>query len=151
VIRRTRVSGLLLKGEEVLIVEHQKKGKSYYLLPGGGINEGESPKEALFRELLEEIGTQEVDVIGEFPEWITYDFPPNSANSPKLYPYQGQTQKYFLVRLKEDAVIDLDAHELPEVEAYAFVPYEEVLKRVTYFKRKVYRQVLEYFKDEGLI
>lgn len=61
--------------------------------PQGGIDAGEEIQEALFRELKEEIGTDNVEVIAEFPEWISYDFPPKIAQSMK--PFIGQTQRYF--------------------------------------------------------
>jgi putative (di)nucleoside polyphosphate hydrolase len=101
------------------------------------------------RELQEEIGCSDVEIIAEFPEWITYDFP--NVVTGKMYPFKGQTQKYFLVRLKEGAKIDLQAFETPEFEEYDFVPYDELFRRVTYFKRKPYRRVMEYFMKEGFI
>jgi len=130
-------------------VAHRNDIKNAWQFPQGGIDEGETPRDALSRELLEEIGCDCVEVLGEFPEWITYDFPKNSRG--KTYPYDGQTQKYFLVRLKEDAIINLEAFGVPEFEEYTFVEYEELFKKVTYFKRKVYRRVIDYFKEEGLI
>ena len=123
--------------------------KNAWQFPQGGIDEGETPIEALHRELLEEIGSNDVEVLGEYPGWISYDFPPVARG--KCYPFDGQTQKYFLVRLREDARIDLHAHTLPEFESYVFVEYDELFKRVTYFKRKVYRQVIDYFIKEGLV
>ncbi len=114
--------------------------------PQGGIDKGENPKEALLRELKEEIGTDEVEIIAEYPDWVSYDFPKTIAK--KMYPYDGQRQKYFLVRLKPGAKIDLDTKE-PEFSKYKFVPYEELFKYVTFFKRPVYKKVLEYFKKEG--
>jgi putative (di)nucleoside polyphosphate hydrolase len=131
-------------------IAHRSDIKNVWQFPQGGIDDGETPYDALHRELREEIGCAEVEVLGEFPEWITYDFP-DSARSRKVYPYDGQTQKYFLVRLKEGATIDLNAYDIPEFEEYDFVAYEDVFKKVTYFKRKVYRRVIDYFKEEGLI
>ena len=130
-------------------VAHRSDIKNAWQFPQGGIDEGETPHEALHRELLEEIGCNNVEVLGEFPEWITYDFPKVARG--KVYPFDGQTQKYFLVRLKEDAIIDLQAHDIPEFEEYEFVAYEHLFKKVTYFKRRVYRRVIDYFIDEGLI
>ena len=114
--------------------------------PQGGIDEGESPRDALFRELREEIGTDEVEVIAEYPEWVSYDFPKTIAK--KMYPYDGQIQKYFLVKLKPTAKIDLHTKE-PEFSKYKFVSYDELFSYVTFFKRPVYKQVLEFFKKEG--
>ena len=131
-------------------VAHRSDIKNIWQFPQGGIDEGESPAEALKRELLEEIGCDKVEILGEFPEWITYNFPEN-INNKKLYDYDGQTQKYFLVRLKEDAVIDLQAYEIPEFKEYTFMSYEALLKKVAYFKKPVYKRVIDYFMNEGLI
>lgn len=68
-----------------------------------------------------------------------------------MYPFRGQTQKYFLVRLKEGASIDLNAFEIPEFEEYEFVAYRELFDRITYFKRKPYRRVIDYFIKEGFL
>ncbi len=130
-------------------VAHRSDIKNAWQFPQGGIDEGETPREALKRELLEEIGCDNVEVLGEYPEWISYDFPKVSRG--KTYPFDGQTQKYFLVRLKEDAEINLDAYHIPEFAEYKFVEYDQLFKKVTYFKRQVYRRVIDYFIKEGLI
>ena len=87
--------------------------------------------------------------MGEFPEWITYDFP--ATTKGKQYPFDGQTQKYFLVRLKDESKIDLQAFEIPEFKEYEFVAYDDLFQKVTYFKRRVYRRVINHFIQEGLI
>jgi putative (di)nucleoside polyphosphate hydrolase len=130
-------------------VAHRSDIKNAWQFPQGGIDEGETPHDALHRELFEEIGCNDVEILGEFPEWITYDFPATAKG--KCYPFDGQTQKYFLVRLKKGAKIDLEAFEIPEFKEYEFVAYDELFKKVTYFKRKVYRKVIDYFIEEGLL
>ena len=116
--------------------------------PQGGIDEGETAKEALFRELEEEIGTKEIEIIAEYPRWVSYEFPP--AIAKRMYPYDGQRQKYYLVKLKKDAKININT-EIPEFSEYKFVSLKEVYEHITFFKRTVYKQVLKYFKDEGYI
>ncbi len=125
--------------------------KNAWQFPQGGIDEGETPKEALLRELQEEIGCNNVEVIAEYPYWIKYDFPTGASRAKKIYPFDGQTQKYFLVRLKNGAKIDLDSYHEPEFEEYRYVEYKQLLKKATYFKRRVYRRVIEHFVREGHI
>ncbi|RXK14300.1 RNA pyrophosphohydrolase [Halarcobacter mediterraneus] len=116
--------------------------------PQGGIDEGENPNEALHRELEEEIGTKDIEIIAEYPKWVSYDFPP--AIAKKMHPYDGQIQKYYLVKLKKGAKIDINT-EIPEFSEYKFVPTENIYDYITFFKRTVYKQVLKYFKKEGYI
>ncbi|MDL0089116.1 RNA pyrophosphohydrolase [Campylobacter gastrosuis] len=114
--------------------------------PQGGIDENESPKEALLRELKEEIGTDDVVVLDEYPEWLSYDFP--SGASKKMYNYDGQTQKYFLVRLNAGARINLNTKH-PEFSRYKFVSVKDVLGDINNFKKPIYTKVLTYFKEKG--
>ena len=122
--------------------------KNAWQFPQGGIDKSETPQEALFRELKEEIGTNKVDIIAEYPEWISYDFPHQIVK--KMYPYDGQIQKYFLVRLQEESKININTKE-PEFDAYKFVEVKDLFDYITYFKRPVYKQVLEYFKRKGYL
>ena len=116
--------------------------------PQGGIDDGESIKEALFRELEEEIGTRDVEIIAEYPTWVSYEFPPIIAQ--KMYPYDGQKQKYYLVKLKKGAKININT-ETPEFSEYKFVSSKVIYEHITFFKRTVYKQVLKHFKQEGYI
>jgi len=67
-----------------------------------------------------------------------------------MYPFDGQRQKYFLVRLKPGAKIDLETEE-PEFSQYTFVPFHEIFNYITYFKRPIYKRVLDYFKKKGYL
>jgi len=116
--------------------------------PQGGIDKGESPEEALYRELKEEIGTNQVDIVAEYPKWVSYDFPPSVAQ--RMAPYDGQTQRYYLVKLKKGAKINIQT-KVPEFSEYKFVATDKLNDYITFFKRTVYKKVLKYCKKEGYI
>ena len=134
--------------EKVEILIAKRNDVDAWQFPQGGIDEGESAKDALLRELKEEIGTNDVEILAQMPQWQTYDFPKRIAK--KMYPFDGQKQKYFLVRLKSNANINLNT-EIPEFEDYKFVSVDEVFEYVKSFKRPVYKIVLDYFKKEGYL
>ncbi len=148
---RPNVAAIILSPkypEKVEVLVAKRTDVDAWQFPQGGIDEGESPREALLRELKEEIGTDEVEIIAEMPEWLSYDFPKMIAK--KMYPYDGQTQKYFLVRLKPGAKINLNT-EIPEFKDYKFVKLNEVFDYVKSFKRPVYKKVIDYFKKNGYL
>jgi len=133
--------------KEVFIAERSDIKDAWQFVQGG-IDKGEAPKEALIREIEEEIGTSEVEILSEYPEWISYDFPSRVAK--KMKPYIGQTQRYYLVRLKPEAIINLEtAH--PEFCNYKYVAVETLFDHIAAFKKPVYEQVINYFKEEGLL
>lgn len=113
--------------------------------PQGGIDEGESSKEALYREMLEELGTNDFEIIAEYPDWIRYDFPVGMTF--RTWTYRGQEQKYFLVKLSSEAVIDINKFD-KEFAQYKWVNFEELEHFDFGFKREVYVEVLGYFRSE---
>ena len=134
--------------EKKIFIAQRNDIAGVWQFPQGGIDQGEEVKEALFRELKEEIGTDDVEIIAEYPEWISYDFPEKIAK--KMKPYSGQRQRYFLVKLNKDAKIKLDTKH-PEFDEYKFVEADKVLDMTAHFKKSVYETVLNYFKKEGLL
>jgi len=135
--------------ERLFLLAKRRGVRRAWQFPQGGINDGETPQEALLRELKEEIGTDDVEIIAEYPEWIRYDFPNNKSD--KKYPYKGQNQKYFLVKLNPGAKINLNCEDFPEFEDFTYVTEDELFKKALFMKRKAYRKVIEYFKKEGYI
>lgn len=122
--------------------------ENVWQFPQGGIDEGESAKIALIRELEEEIGTKDIEILCEYPEWISYDFPEKVAQ--KMYPYDGQIQRYFLVKLKNNAKINLKTKH-PEFDSFKFVSFNELFTAINHFKKPIYIKVLKYFKERGYI
>lgn len=124
--------------------------KDVWQFPQGGIDDGESPRDALLRELKEEIGTDNVEIVSEYPDWEFYDFPDGAAKNKKLYNYDGQKQKYFLVRLRNDKEVDINT-EHPEFNEFKFVKFEKVFEFISHFKKPIYKKVLSHFKREGFV
>jgi len=150
---RPNVAAIILSSKypfecKIFLANRNDYKEDIWQFPQGGINKNETPKEALFRELKEEIGTDEVEIIAEYPEWLSYDFPTNSMG--KKYPYDGQRQKYFLVKLKKGAKINLQTKE-PEFKDFKFVDSKEVLKHIGNMKKSIYEEVLNYFKRNGYL
>jgi len=150
---RPNVAAIVLSSKypltnEIMVANRIDIRSEAWQFPQGGIDDGETPEEALFRELREEIGTDEVDIIAEHPEWISYEFLNKGAK--KIYPFDGQTQKYFLVKLRAGAEINLDTTE-PEFMDYKFIEYEEVMVTISKIKKTIYKKVLTHFKKEGYL
>jgi len=108
----------------------------------------ESSEQTLFRELYEETGLQkeDIEIIGQMPEWISYDLPDHLIRRYKRPVCVGQKQKWYLVRLiSSDERISLDRTGHPEFDSWKWVDYWKPLQDVIFFKRDVYRRALTEF------
>jgi putative (di)nucleoside polyphosphate hydrolase len=115
-------------------------------LPQGGIDEGEDAEVAVMRELGEEIGTCKAEVIGEHPEWLTYDLPPDLLGIAWRGRYRGQRQRWFAMRFTgEDCDIRLDLDPHPEFDAWRWVPLAELPSLAVPFKRAIYDTLAQSF------
>lgn len=109
--------------------------------PQGGIRGDESPEQAMFRELAEEVGLQpqHVEIIGRTEGWLRYRLPPRLIRRGKQPICIGQKQVWFLLRLQgSDSNVRLDLSERPEFDHWRWVDYWYPLKAVVPFKRRVY-------------
>lgn len=117
-------------------------------MPQGGMDEGETPREAALRELEEEIGVPAslVDVLEESADWIFYDFPPEIRDAMhKRGNYLGQKQKWFALRFKgADTDIRLDLHEA-EFSEWRWAELASTPTAVIAFKRAVYEDIAQRF------
>jgi putative (di)nucleoside polyphosphate hydrolase len=111
-------------------------------MPQGGIDQGETPQEAVLRELQEEVGTDKAQIIAEMDEWVTYDLPAHLIGVAFHGKYKGQRQKWFALRFTgEDGDINLTSHA-PEFSAFQWVSLEKLPALIVAFKRDTYRSVI---------
>ena len=116
-------------------------------LPQGGIDAGEDPRAAVLRELAEEIGTDRAEIIGEHPEWLTYDLPPELLGKALGGRYRGQRQRWFALRFTgSDADIRLDADPHPEFDAWRWGRLAELPALAVGFKQAIYATLAEAFR-----
>jgi len=115
-------------------------------LPQGGLDAGETPQEAVLREVHEELGTDRVVVLAEHPDWLAYDLPAHVVGVALGGRYRGQRQKWFALRFTgADADIRLDAHPPAEFDAWRWVDLAEIPALTVDFRRPIYAALAREF------
>lgn len=121
-------------------------GQDAWQFPQGGIKRGETPEQACYRELEEELGLKpaHVELIGVTKGWLRYLLPKHLVRRGNKPLCIGQTQRWFLLRLLADeSKVQLDANATPEFDGWQWVDYWLPVQKVIAFKRAVYVQALE--------
>ena len=123
-----------------------RRGRQF---PQGGVQPGEPPRDAMYRELEEELGLapSQVREVSRMASWVRYRLPPRyrRSNSPHCI---GQKQLWWLLKINcADEEIRPDLAENPEFDGWSWVDYWLPAEEVVFFKREVYRQVLEEFAE----
>jgi putative (di)nucleoside polyphosphate hydrolase len=137
--------GIILANSRGDLLWARRRNQNAWQFPQGGIHEGESPEQAMYRELGEEVGLEESDVemLACTAGWLKYRLPPQFMRHRKNPNFVGQKQKWFLLRLvSEDQRVRVDAHATPEFDQWRWVSYWYPLGQIVAFKREVYRRAL---------
>lgn len=140
--------GIILVNANRQVFLAKRIGKDAWQFPQGGIQDDETPENAMYRELREEIGLypEDIKIIGTTRRWLRYRLPARLVRHYSQPLCVGQKQKWFLLRLMNpDAQFDLTVTDTPEFDSWAWVSYWYPLSQVVAFKRRVYNLAMKEF------
>ena len=138
--------GIILLNERSEVFWGKRVKQHSWQFPQGGIKHGESPEQAMYRELYEEIGLQSehVRILARTREWLRYEVPEQWIRRELRGNYRGQKQIWYLLRLLgRDCDVCLRRSEKPEFDAWRWSEYWIPMDSVIEFKRQVYEQALQ--------
>ena len=138
---------LLNNKNEILVGRRIDNPSGFWQMPQGGIDNNENPKEAVWREMMEEIGTNNAVIIKESTKWFSYKIPENILSSlPWGKEYVGQNQKWFVFRfVGKDTEINVNTAN-PEFSEWKWINHIKIRDNVVPFKKDIYAKILIEFK-----
>lgn len=148
---RNGVGICLFNNQGLVFCAERRDRRGAWQMPQGGVRKGEDPALAVFREMKEEVGSDNGEIIARHPDLLRYEFPDYLQYKHGIFrgKYRGQEQAWFAVRfLGSDADINLTSEyesEQPEFVAWRWVNILELPSLIVDFKRPVYDKVVESF------
>ena len=139
---------IINSNKEILVGRRLDHPSGFWQMPQGGIDEKENPKEAVWREMMEEIGTNKAKLLKVSSKWINYDIPSETLKTlPWGHKYIGQTQKWFAFQFTgEENDINVGTIN-PEFSEWKWTKINLIVDEIVPFKRDVYSTILKEFKD----
>ncbi len=137
--------GIVLANQCGRVLWARRCGQEAWQFPQGGIKWGESPKQALYRELYEELGlrSSHVEIVGCTRGWLRYTLPKRFIRRHCQPRCIGQKQIWFLLQLiGRETALRLNSCNQPEFDCWKWVSYWYPTQNVIFFKREVYRRAL---------
>ena len=137
--------GIILSNSRGRLLWARRIGRRSWQFPQGGIRRDETPEEAMYRELFEEVGLlpEQVEILGSTDDWLRYTLPDRYVRHGSFPLCIGQKQIWFLLRLQvDDDQVQLDRSDHPEFDAWRWVTYWYPMHQVVFFKRNVYADAL---------
>lgn len=142
--------GIILMNASGRVFWGRRHGHDSWQFPQGGLMTGETAKDAMYRELHEEIGLDknDIEILGATRRWLKYRLPKQYLRHGSDPLVIGQKQKWYLLKLiTNEQKIRLDLSNSPEFDSWRWVDYDEPANHVIYFKKQVYLQALKELKQ----
>ena len=142
---RSNVGVVLANATGQVLWARRVGGRNAWQFPQGGIDQGETPEQALFRELYEEVGLKpdRVRVLAQTDDWLYYRLPQRMRRKNATPGFVGQKQKWFLLEmLGQDQDVNVAQSAKPEFDQWRWVSYYYPISQIVEFKREVYRRAL---------
>lgn len=139
--------GVILMRDDGRLFWARRVSRDGWQFPQGGMNSDETPVEAMYRELFEEIGLtpEDVDLLGATPGWLRYRLPRRCVRRDERPVCVGQKQVWFLLKLRcEESRLRFDCTDTPEFSEYRWVDFWYPQDNVVSFKREVYVRALRH-------
>ena len=138
--------GIIITNNHGQVLWARRYAQNAWQFPQGGLDKGESPKQAMYRELYEEVGLkpEDVKILKQTEDWYRYKLPEKYIRQGSKPLCIGQKQKWFLLKLIGDEnKIRFDCGAKQEFDHWRWVSYWYPLRSVIDFKREVYHQALK--------
>ena len=141
--------GIILVNQKNEVFWGKRIREHAWQFPQGGIKYGESPTQAMYRELHEEVGLlpEHVRILGRTREWLRYNVPNDFIRRDSRGLYKGQKQIWFLLRMVgRESDLRLDLTDRPEFDGFRWVEFWYPVEHVVAFKRQVYEKALKHLE-----
>ena len=138
--------GIVICNNQGQVFWARRYGQHSWQFPQGGVDDGETPEQTMYRELHEEVGLrpEDVEIVASSKHWLRYKLPKRLIRRDSSPVCIGQKQKWFLLRLDEPNTQHIRFDEgKPEFDHWQWVSYWYPLGQVIHFKRGVYRRALQ--------
>jgi len=145
--------GIVIINDSGQVFWARRYGQHSWQYPQGGVDEGETAEQTMYRELHEEVGLkpENVEIVASTKHWLRYKLPKRLIRHESKPVCIGQKQKWFLLRLiSKESSVDLLHSDHPEFDDWRWVSYWYPVRQVVSFKRDVYRKVMKEFSSAAL-
>lgn len=145
--------GIVIINDRGQVFWARRYGQHSWQYPQGGVDEGETAEETMYRELHEEVGLkpEHVKIVASTKHWLRYKLPKRLIRHESKPVCIGQKQKWFLLKLTaEESAVDLLHSDHPEFDDWRWVSYWYPVRQVVSFKREVYRKVMKEFAQASM-